>query len=120
MKEHIGIKIKIARIRKGLSQQELADLIHKARPLISHIEQTGKVNAQTLSDISRALDLNTEQLHLAEEPPAISAESYKLKMLELKIEELQKELRLEKEKFDMLKQLYEQQRELVKMLKQPN
>jgi len=45
---HLGKKIKLARVSKSLTQQELADLIHKTRPLISHIEQTGKVNPYTL------------------------------------------------------------------------
>ena len=50
---HIGLQIKLARIAKGLTQQELAERIFKARPLISHIEQKGEVNERTLADIKK-------------------------------------------------------------------
>jgi transcriptional regulator with XRE-family HTH domain len=55
---HIGKKIKLSRVAKGWTQQDLADKIHKARPLISHIEKTGDVNAETLRKIFSALDIS--------------------------------------------------------------
>ena len=55
---HLGFKIKVARIAKGLTQQELADKINKTRPLVSHIEQTGKVNSYTLAKICKALQID--------------------------------------------------------------
>jgi len=54
----IGKKIKILRAEKGISQQELADLINKTRTLISHIEVTSKVNFFTLTEIANALDVS--------------------------------------------------------------
>ena len=51
----VGKKIKILREKKGISQQQLADLINKTRTLISHIEVTSKVNFYTLNEISKAL-----------------------------------------------------------------
>ncbi|NQX96903.1 MAG: helix-turn-helix transcriptional regulator [Flavobacteriales bacterium] len=51
----IGKKIKVLRAKKGISQQELADLINKTRTLISHIEVTSKVNFFTLTEIANAL-----------------------------------------------------------------
>ena len=56
---HLGFKIKVARIAKGFTQQDLADKINKTRPLISHIEQTGKVNSYTLTKICKALQIDT-------------------------------------------------------------
>lgn len=53
----IGKKIKVLRAEKGISQQELADLINKTRTLISHIEVTSKVNFFTLTEIANALNV---------------------------------------------------------------
>lgn len=53
----IGKKIKVLRAKKGLNQQQLADLINKTRTLISHIEVTSKVNFYTLTEIAHALDV---------------------------------------------------------------
>ena len=57
---NIGKKIKVLRAEKGMSQQELADLINKTRALISHIEVTSKVNYFTLREISEALDVSVD------------------------------------------------------------
>jgi transcriptional regulator with XRE-family HTH domain len=57
---HIGTQIKLARITKHLTQQELADLIFKTRPLISHIEQKGEGNEKTLADIKKVLEMPEE------------------------------------------------------------
>jgi len=59
---HIGVKIKIARITKGYTQEELAEKINKTRPLVSHIEQTGKVNAYTLKKICQVLEIDPADL----------------------------------------------------------
>jgi transcriptional regulator with XRE-family HTH domain len=53
----IGKKIKILRAERGLSQQDLADLINKTRTLISHIEVTSKVNFYTLTEIANVLNV---------------------------------------------------------------
>ena len=59
---HLGLRIKLARISKGLKQEELAENINKTRPLISNIEQTGKANHYTLKKICEVLDLNINDL----------------------------------------------------------
>jgi transcriptional regulator with XRE-family HTH domain len=59
---HIGVKIKIARITKGYTQEQLAEKINKTRPLVSHIEQTGKVNAYTLKKICQVLEISQADL----------------------------------------------------------
>jgi transcriptional regulator with XRE-family HTH domain len=59
---HLGLRIKLARISKGLKQEELAEKINKTRPLISNIEQTGKANHYTLKKICEVLDLDINEL----------------------------------------------------------
>lgn len=55
---NLGLKIKLARIAAGLTQEELAVKINKTRPLISYIEQTGKAGNDTLMAISRVLNMS--------------------------------------------------------------
>jgi transcriptional regulator with XRE-family HTH domain len=64
---HIRLQIKLARIAKGLTQQDLAVRIFKTRPLVSHIEQKGEVNEKTLADIKKVLDM-LEQNNVVNEP----------------------------------------------------
>lgn len=59
---HTGLRIKLVRMARGLTQSDLADKINKTRPLISHIEQTGKVHPYTLRLILDALDIDEETL----------------------------------------------------------
>jgi transcriptional regulator with XRE-family HTH domain len=54
--QHIGNTIKILRTIAGLNQEELAEKINKTRSLVSHIEQTGKVNYYTLRLIAKVLN----------------------------------------------------------------
>lgn len=67
----IGRRVKIARIRKGLTQDELADIVGASAQHISNIE-TGKVTFRliTLINIANALgvtadDLLCDNLHAA-------------------------------------------------------
>jgi transcriptional regulator with XRE-family HTH domain len=55
---HKGLKIKLARISKGLTQEELAEKIDKTRPLVSSIEQSGQGNYYTLKKICEVLELD--------------------------------------------------------------
>jgi|688.fasta_scaffold503855_2 transcriptional regulator with XRE-family HTH domain len=59
---HIGIKIKKAREKRGITQKELAKNIHRTRPLISQIERTGIVNDITLRSILQILGLSIDEL----------------------------------------------------------
>ena len=68
---HLGKKIKLARMSKGLTQAQLADKIHKTRPLISHIEQTGKVHHDTVNAICRVLGISFESLNQVEDPSQV-------------------------------------------------
>ena len=66
---HVGRKIRLLRISKGFTQQQLAEKIHKERPLISHIERTGKVNHDTLLSICKVFKTTPELLNsVADEP----------------------------------------------------
>lgn len=110
---HLGTKIKIARITKGFSQQELAEKINKTRPLISHIEQTGKVNHYTLQQICKALKININSI---EDGDVIDLSNTfnnnnNQRMLTEKIESLQTEI-------TTLKALVQSQQEIINLLKE--
>ena len=61
--KNIGINIKIERLKKGLSQEELAIKAGLSRNTMSLIE-TGKMNATILKiiDIAQVLDVNINTL----------------------------------------------------------
>ena len=61
-------KLKIARIEKGISQQELADLVNATRQTIGLIEK-GKYNPSLnlCKKIAKALDKTLDQLFWEEE-----------------------------------------------------
>ncbi len=102
---HLGKKIRHYRVIKGWSQQKLADHIHKTRPLISHIESTGKVNHETLMSICKALKVAPELLQSAsDEPlPEYSFQSAEVRLLKAEIEKLLAELKLKDEMIAILK-----------------
>lgn len=108
---HLGLRIKLARVAKGLTQQQLADKINKTRPLISHIEQTGMVNHYTLTSICNALDVNLEDFdssaRLATEP----AESQEVLLLRNENQQLKQEILA-------LKEVINSQKELIELLKE--
>lgn len=52
---HLGKKIKLLRLAKGWSQNELAIKIGRSRHLVAYIEQTGKINKGTLAIVSEVL-----------------------------------------------------------------
>ena len=59
----LGLNIKMARIRKKISQEELAEIIDTSRTTISFIE-TARQNPTILKiiDIARALEVDIEEL----------------------------------------------------------
>ena len=61
--QHIGARIRSCRKARGLTLQQLADLIHKSRASVSKYE-TGEItlDIETLYDISAALDVDLSQL----------------------------------------------------------
>jgi len=105
---HLGLKIKVARVSKKLTQQGLADKINKTRPLISHIEQTGKVNHYTLKSICDALGINIEDL---DSTTRFATDAESPEMINIKNEN-----RLLKQEILALKDLISSQKELIKLL----
>lgn len=108
---HIGVKIKMMRISRGYNQEELAHLINKTRPLVSHIEQTGKVNKDTLNDICKALDTNREQLeNISDFKGSYSTIKQREEQLMLEISQL-------KEKVRLLDELVRSQKDMIEVLR---
>jgi transcriptional regulator with XRE-family HTH domain len=106
MIDHVGRKIRRYRMMKEITQKKLADMIHKERPLISHIERTGKVNHETYLAICKALNITPEALEsLAEEPFSNwgAGNVHTLKLMQAEIERLQSEIRLKDEMILLLK-----------------
>lgn len=110
---HIGRKIKLARVTKGYTQQELAEKINKTRPLISHIEQTGKANYYTLQIICEVLDLSTEDL---ESDKTMQESPVDTKVGEVAL--LRSENKLLRQEIQTLKELVASQRSLIQILQE--
>lgn len=102
---HLGLKIKVARLSKGLSQKELAEKINKTRPLISHIEQTGMVNSYTLAAISDVLGISPDSIeNIVNEPDSQSLTDNEMKRM--------------REEIALLKALVESQEQTISLLKE--
>src|SRR6478735_2031655 len=109
---HLGLKVKVARMSKGLSQQDLADKINKTRALVSHIEQTGKVNSYTLNKICKVLGTDPAQLENIVNDPGNHYVKGKDK------ESLyEKEIEILKGEIKFLKELLQTQKEIINSLK---
>ena len=61
--KNLGLNIKFARMKKGLSQEQLAEIVETSRMTISFIE-TARQNPTILkvTDIARALDVDINEL----------------------------------------------------------
>lgn len=105
---HLGLRIQLARIEKGMNQDDLSHAIGKSKALISHIERTGKVKYSTLKLISKALGISIEKLNSQPESEANSQAS-NIEMLNLTIESLRKEN-------ELLKELLENQKRIISLM----
>lgn len=107
---HLGEKIKLARVNRGYTQQELADGIGRTRALLSHIEQTGKVNYHTLNAISKFLKLTTEDIELIDKkqifvkPKSVTENDL-----------LKQEITALKNEIELLKELLETKDKVIKL-----
>ncbi len=108
----IGKKIKVLRAKKGLNQQELADLINKTRTLISHIEITSKVNFFTLTEIAKALDVDVS--HFTNEFTSTNMVKEKDEAYSTLSERIKK---IEREN-ELLNEIIQNQKEIIKQLKE--
>lgn len=108
---HLGLKLKILRLSKGLTQEELAEKIHKTRPLVSAIEQTGKVSHQTLVKMCKVLGVESSDLENEVSEPAGLYRPLNYQKQEETIQHMQKEL-------DQLRMLVNSQQDLIVFLKE--
>ncbi len=107
----IGKKIKVLRAEKGISQQELADLINKTRTLISHIEITSKVNFFTLTEIANALNVTVS--HFTDEFTSkniVKEDGVDYSNLTERIEKVEREN-------ELLNEIIQNQKEIIAQLK---
>lgn len=58
----MGERIKNARIKKGLSQENLSAKIHVTTSYINRIEKGGDITLKKLAKISKVLEIEIEQL----------------------------------------------------------
>jgi transcriptional regulator with XRE-family HTH domain len=87
-----------------MTQQQLAEKIHKERPLISHIERTGKIHHQTFILICKALKVSPEQLESASDEPLRGyGTANEIQTLKTEIDRLKNELRLKDEIIQVMK-----------------
>ena len=62
-KNKIGLKIKIERVKRGLSQEQLAELADLSRPTIGAIERGQKSPTfNTLEAIAKAFEISIQEL----------------------------------------------------------
>ncbi len=108
--KNLGLKIRVARTAKRLSQEQLAEKINKTRPLVSHIEQTGKVNIHTLKKICQVLDLSIEDLENEGNESINLPKNNSIQALKAEIDRLTDEIA-------MLKELVATQKEFIAELK---
>ncbi len=106
---HPGLRIKVARVAKGLTQEELAEKIGRTRSLISGIEKTGKVNHYTLVAICNVLDLDPDDLSdISLQDPEDAPHS--------ELATLRSENKLLRQEIQALKELVASQRSVIRLL----
>jgi len=96
-----------------MTQEVLAQKINKERPLISHIERTGKVNHYTLQKICKVLRITPADLENVTNDPEqyyVKDTSDQMRQLKLENEQLKKDLRQKEE-------LIQTQKEYIEVLK---
>jgi transcriptional regulator with XRE-family HTH domain len=106
---HLGTNIKVLRLAKGLSQEELAAKINKTRPLISYIEQKGKINSETLKTIAKALDVDVDDIESLVNEPSKGGKGDKVA--------LQKQIKTLEKENETLRDLVESQKQVIDLLK---
>lgn len=110
---HLGKHLKFLRTLKGITQQELAEAIHKTRPLISSIEQTGNVNEITLRKICNVLEVDIQDLLLK-----INDVKSQYTHIVKASDDVISENKSLKEENKRLKELVDSQREIIDLLKE--
>ena len=65
----MGLNIKIARIKKGLTQKQLAEIVGLSRDYIANLENEKSVNPtlKTMKSLSKALNVSIVDLFFSDE-----------------------------------------------------
>ena len=111
---HTGIKIKRLRALMGLTQDELAAKINKTRALVSHIEQTGKVNAYTLNVILKVLSVSADEFEKFDADN--SKKLYKIKEEDSAVAILKERLESYQKENKALKEIIQSQKKTISIL----
>ena len=114
---HTGKKIRLVRSILGLSQEDLSEKIGRTRALVSHIEQTGKVNHHTLMIILKSFKLSEADFERVDEK-AIRQSLYRdPQELPNEIKRLEEKISLLNKDNKMLKELVETQKGMIELFK---
>jgi len=109
----------MARVAKGITQEELAVQIYRTRSLVSQIEQTGQINDFTLWQICDALDIDAiEMMNVIQDPGAACVEEPKneeILQFYYELETLKEILHYQNSVIDRLQQQIERIRQTEKI-----
>lgn len=109
MATHIGNQIKLARVAKGFTQEDLAERIHKTRPMISHIEKTGNISMDTLNRIAAALGVEVADLQKVNPVNIFATKSTDIENLKREIELLRELVENQKARILLMEKQFRQE-----------
>jgi transcriptional regulator with XRE-family HTH domain len=112
-----GKKIKLLRQIHGYTQEELASKIGRTRALVSHIEQSDKVNHDTLLLILKLFGLSEEEFKRFDNNDLKKPKSKDYSTNEEPVLQLKEKLTGYQKENEMLKDIVESQKEIIKLLK---
>jgi transcriptional regulator with XRE-family HTH domain len=112
-----GKKIKLLRQIHGYTQEELASKIGRTRALVSHIEQSDKINHDTLLLILKLFKLSEEEFKHFDNSGLKKPKNRDYITAEEQIIELKEKITRYQKENEMLKEISESQKEIIKLLK---
>lgn len=115
---HTGKKIKLLRNLKGISQEQLASKIGRTRALISHIEQSGQVNYETLLLILNFFNLKKEEFDNFEQNQIKLTKGKENLTQTDELQKLKEQINNCQKENIILKELVDSQKEIIKLLKE--
>jgi transcriptional regulator with XRE-family HTH domain len=108
---HIGEKIKLIRKLQGLTQDQIAEKIHRTRNLVTQIEKTGEGHPNTIANICKALKIKPDQLESFDEKSIRQFIAGKTEPDVKEVESLKREL-------ELLKDLVKSKQDQINMLQE--
>ncbi len=112
-----GKKIKLLRQIHGYTQEEVAFKIGRTRALVSHIEQSDKINHDTLLLILELFRLSEEDFKHFDNTDLKKTKTKDYSTEEEPVLQLKEKLTGYQKENEMLKELVESQKEIIKLLK---